>query len=241
MHMDNIALNEEQLWQLRQFIMKRGIKEVDVVNEILDHFACKVEEIWSEDKNLSLERVMQMAHQSFGASGFRPLIAQYENHLEQMTNKIFKQELKNVLSSPKILFIISFGLIFIPILNFLGSKIDNHWFFDLELIGLLSIAVVSSLYSSIMFKKHQSLTRDRKGKKKITYLWQRQRFAVPHMPVMIIFFISPLLYRQLDPKFFTIAIATFMVITLIRVLAQYQTYLAIEKTFDFKGDIIPAS
>jgi hypothetical protein len=232
--MNNIELNEDQLWQLREFIIHRGIKEPDVINEILDHFACKVEEIWSREKNLSLEKVMQMAHQSFGASGFRPLIAQYKNHLAQLTNSIFKQELKNVLSSPKILFIISFGLIFVPILNFLGSKIGNHWFFDMELIGLLSIGLVSSLYASLMFKKHKSLTKDRNWKKKTTHLWQRQRFAVPHMPVMIIFFISPLLYRQLDPKLLTVAMAIFMVITLIRVLAQYQTYLAMERRFGIK-------
>ncbi|MES2478625.1 MAG: hypothetical protein V4561_06035 [Bacteroidota bacterium] len=232
--MNNIELNEDQLWQLREFIMHRGIKEPDVINEILDHFACKVEEIWSREKNLSLEKVMQLAHQSFGASGFRPLIAQYENHLEQVTNSIFKQELKKVLSSPKVLFIISFGLIFVPILNLLGSKIGNHWFFDMELISLLSIVLVSSLYAIIMFKKHQGLTKDRNKKKKTTYLWQRQRFAVPHMPVLIIFFITPFLYRQLDPKLFTTAMAFFMVVTLIRVLTQYQTYLAIEKRFDIK-------
>lgn len=232
--MNNIELNEDQLWQLRKFIMQRGIKEPDVINEILDHFACKVEEIWSLEQNLSLEKVMQMAHQSFGASGFRPLIAQYEKHLEQVTNSVFRQELKNVLSSPKMLFIISFGLIFIPALNLLGGKIGKHWFFDMELIGLLSIVLVSSLYTIIMFKKHQGLTKDRKGEKKTTYLWQRQRYAVPHMPVLFIFFISPLLYRQLDPKISAIAMAAFMVITLIRVLAQYQTYLALEKKFDIK-------
>ena len=229
--MNNIELNKDQLWQLREFIMHRGIKEPDVINEILDHFACKVEEIWTREKNLSLEKVMQMAHQSFGASGFRPLIAQYENHLEQVTNSIFRHELKNVLSSPKILFIISIGLIFVPILNFLGAKIGKHWFFDMELIGLLLIVLVSSLYAIIMFKKHQSLTKDRNEKNKTTYLWQRQRYAVPHMPVLIIFFMSPLLYHQLNPKLSTIAMAAFMVITLIRVLAQYQTYLALEMKF----------
>ena len=93
--MNNITLNEDQLWQLRNFIIKRGIKEADVVNEILDHFACKVEEILSTEKNMPFDRAMQLAHQSFGKSGFRPLVAEYEKQVEKVMWSVFKQEIKN--------------------------------------------------------------------------------------------------------------------------------------------------
>lgn len=231
MYMDNITLNEEQLWQLRQFIMKRGIKSPDVVNEILDHFACKAEEVISMQPNITFERAMQLAHQSFGSSGFRPLVAQYEKQLKLTINSIFKQELKNVVNSPKIIFIFFFGLIAIPALNILGRQIGNHWLLDLELIGLLFIVLISSIYSVIVFKKHQWIFKENSKRKNVFYLWQQQKLSKPTMPIFIMLFVTPLLGKLIEPKLHTITIAVFMFITLIRISAKYQTYLAMEKRF----------
>lgn len=229
--MNPSELNEDQLWQLRKFIQSRGIKEPDVINEILDHFACKVEEIINQEPMMPFERVMQIAHQSFGKSGFRPLIAQYEQHLTTVMYQIFKQEIKNVLSSTKVLFLFSFGLIIVPILNFLGRKIGNHWFFDLEIISLLFIVMVSSFYSAIMFNKLKWKTKDQNGKKHIPYMWQQQTLSIPKMQFWGIFLVMPFLHKLLYPKLFMVFISIFMVLTLIRILAQYQTYLAMEKKF----------
>lgn len=229
--MDNITLNEDQLWQLRNFIIKRGIKEADVVNEILDHFACKVEEILSNEPNIPFDRAMQLAHQSFGSSGFGPLVAQYEKQLKLTINNIFKQELKNVVSSSKIIFIFFFGVIAIPTLNILGRQFDNHWFFDLELIGLLFIVLISSIYSVIVFKKHQWIFKENSKRKNVFYLWQQQTLSKPTMPIFILLFVTPLLGKLIEPKIHTIAITVFMFVTLIRSSAKYQTYLAMENRF----------
>lgn len=243
--MDNITLNEEQLWQLRQFIMKRGIKEVDVVHEILDHFACKVEEILSAEKNIPFERAIQLAHQSFGASGFRPLVAQYEKHVEQIMWTVFKHEIKRVLSSPKIIFLIAFGLIVIPILHFFANKIGNHWFLEMEYLSYIFIILSSSIYYAVIFRDLKWKVKDRNGKTRIPYLWQRTIFGIPRVPIfpIIIGIISAKLVAHNDPihfaetKLFSIIIAVFMVITLIRIMAQYQTYLAMEKRFGHKLQI----
>lgn len=229
--MDNIILNEDRLWQLRNFIIKRGIKEADVVNEILDHFACKVEEILSAEKNMPLERAMQLAHQSFGASGFRPLVAEYEKHVEQTLNSLFKQELKKVLSSPKIIYLLFFGLLTIPCLNILEPKLANHWLFDIEFIGLLFMVLVSGLTSVMTIKKHKAILKEMDEQKDASYLWQKQSLIKPSMPVFIILSVIPFVRELLDSKLATIAIAVFMVLVMIKVLAQYQTYLAMEKRF----------
>lgn len=237
MQMDNIILNEDQIWQLRNFIIKRGIKEADVVNEILDHFACKVEEIMSIEKNMPFERAMQLAHQSFGASGFRPLVAEYEKQIQLAIKSIFIQELKNILGSTKIIFISLFGLIAIPILNILGRQVGNHWFFDLEMIGLLFIVLVASISSVIVFKKHNWILKKSKRRKDVIYLWQQQTLSKPSMPIFIVLCVTPFLRKLTEPKLFTIGIALFMVITLVRVLAQYQTYLVMEKRFGIGAKI----
>ena len=82
--MNKILLDDSQLLQLKRFIILKGIKQEDVIHEILDHFACKVEEILSTEKNMPFDRAMQLAHQSFGKSGFRPLVAEYEKQVEKV-------------------------------------------------------------------------------------------------------------------------------------------------------------
>lgn len=231
MQMDNIILNEDQLWQLRNFIIKRGIKEADVVNEILDHFACKVEEILSAEKNLPFERAMQLAHQSFGASGFRPLVAEYEKQVEKVMWGVFKQEIKNVLLSPIILILTSIGFIAIPILNLLASKINNRWLLDIEFMGFLLIVTVSGLYYAIVFRKLKWKIKAKNDTTKTPYYWQKLTLSIPKLPFIAV--LIGILFGKglLQLKIYSIVLAFYLVLSLVRVLAQYQTFLAMEKRF----------
>ncbi len=229
--MNNITLNEDQLWQLRNFIIKRGIKEADVVNEILDHFACKVEEILSTEKNMPFDRAMQLAHQSFGKSGFRPLVAEYEKQVEKVMWSVFKQEIKNVLLSPIILILASIGIIAVPTLNLFASKINNHWLFDLELMGILLIVTVSGFYYALIFRKLKWKIKAKNDTTKTPYYWQKLTLSIPKLPFIAV--LIGILFGKglLQVKIYTIVLAFYLVISLVRVLAQYQTFLAMEKRF----------
>ncbi len=100
--MDKIVLNSEQLQQLRKFINSRGFKDELVVNEILDHFACKVEEELAKDPRIDLQVAMQNAHRSFGALGFYVIQANFEKNTRSRYRKLYWQSIK-LLLRPKYL------------------------------------------------------------------------------------------------------------------------------------------
>ena len=56
--MDKVTLTKEQLEELKVFINSRGFVEPVVVLEILDHFACKVEEELEQNPQYSLKKAM---------------------------------------------------------------------------------------------------------------------------------------------------------------------------------------
>lgn len=98
--MDKVTLTKDELKQLVAFIHSRGFREPLVVMDILDHFACKVEEKLAAIKGLSLEQAMEDAHRDFGVTGFRKLAVSTESQLhirhEREYKRSFMQHLKNI-------------------------------------------------------------------------------------------------------------------------------------------------
>lgn len=80
-------LNKTELKELLAFIEHKGYTFVDVQLEILDHFACKVEELMTENPTLNLQGAMVQAHQSFGAMGFSEIEDSFDLGLQ---NKFVK-------------------------------------------------------------------------------------------------------------------------------------------------------
>lgn len=116
---EKMILNEAQLEVLRQFIRQRGFKDIVVIHEILDHFACKTEEIWHTHPQLSLEEAIQKAHQTFGIMGFRPIVAAFEQQARKKYSRIFRKNLLQTLYSPRWLPLI--------LLSGLGSYYFLRW------------------------------------------------------------------------------------------------------------------
>ena len=85
--MDKIILNKEQLKVLKDYIGSRShrFKDPVVMLEILDHFACKVEEKMME--GWAFEKAIEQAHSSFGIKGFAPIA----DHVEQGISKKYRQ------------------------------------------------------------------------------------------------------------------------------------------------------
>lgn len=87
--MDSRKLNLEELDMLRNFVQSRGFRDREIQDEILDHFACKTEEILSRDANLDLNQAMRLAHQSFGVRGFRDIAFAYESQVRIEYKRVF--------------------------------------------------------------------------------------------------------------------------------------------------------
>jgi hypothetical protein len=58
-----------QIDQIKRFVSKRGFREIDLQLEMVDHLACKMEELWVDQPHLTFEEVLNKAHLSFGVMG----------------------------------------------------------------------------------------------------------------------------------------------------------------------------
>jgi hypothetical protein len=71
------------------FIQKRGFTYIDVQTEVLDHVACRVEEILDQDPELSLEAAIQKTHSEFGIFGFSAVEDAIISGLTKKYNRLF--------------------------------------------------------------------------------------------------------------------------------------------------------
>ncbi|GAB3938427.1 hypothetical protein [Mucilaginibacter myungsuensis] len=84
-----MKLNKEQLQQINAFINKRGFTYYDLKLEILDHMACKVEELMTADDKISLDHAISMAHGEFGVHGFSVFEDAMKSSLQKRYYKLF--------------------------------------------------------------------------------------------------------------------------------------------------------
>jgi uncharacterized membrane protein len=111
--MDSVILNREQLTQLKSYIGKRSLRFTDplVMQEILDHFACKVEELLNNEPGIRIEDAMIKAHRSFGVRGFAPIADHVEQSLVKRYQRLSYKEMKSVLLSAHAIGIAAIGLL----------------------------------------------------------------------------------------------------------------------------------
>lgn len=98
--MDKLTLTTGQLKELKKYIESRGFREPLIVMEILDHFACLVEEKMQADPRLTLAEAMQQAHTGFGVRGFKSLADAADNERNKKFTKVFKTKLRALVFNP---------------------------------------------------------------------------------------------------------------------------------------------
>lgn len=150
--MDKVKLNEQQLLTLIDFIDRRGFHDTGVIVEILDHFACKVEEKMTTDRSLTLEDAMQVAHAEFGTLGFYPLLAAYEKNTKKKYRTLYKAERNKVLTNP--FYIVP--AILLSLVAFAGYKWANThalvWDTNLFSILIYAVFIITDISFLMKFK-----------------------------------------------------------------------------------------
>jgi hypothetical protein len=146
--MDKKILSRDDLALLVAYIRARGFQDPAVIAEILDHFACKVEERIQRDPQLTLEHAMRKAHDDFGIAGFRPLATMYEAQAQKKYTRIYRQQLKHtLLQLPFMLLVIVSGMLVYQ--AFLWASVQPEAFFPLIDI-LLWCTTVSVLTADVL-------------------------------------------------------------------------------------------
>ena len=86
-----MILTPADLSQLKAFISKRGFTEPDLQMEIIDHMACRVEELMTANRLLSLNEAIGLAHSEFGIMGFSVFEDAMRTALQKRYWRLFRQ------------------------------------------------------------------------------------------------------------------------------------------------------
>lgn len=107
-----MKLTKDQIEQLKKLISYKGYPKIDVQYEILDHVACKVEELVEANPKLNLPDAFQKVHASFGIFGFSELEESYKKMISQRLWSYYWTEVKQLFTSYRILFPLGLIIIF---------------------------------------------------------------------------------------------------------------------------------
>ncbi|MDN3205789.1 hypothetical protein [Algoriphagus sediminis] len=156
-------LSPGQIDSLKKLISYKGYPEIDVQYEILDHVACRVEELMNQNPKLSLNEAFAKAHGEFGVFGFSELEESYKKVIQKRVIKNFSVELKDLFTSLRIIYPLGLGFIFHQSSVLLGNS--NLWL--ILMVGFVliaSIGIISKYWSkSKAYRKYASF--------QVTALW----------------------------------------------------------------------
>jgi|GEM_PF-5947413 len=77
--------------QIKDYVAKRGFTEPDLQIEIIDHMACRVEDLMNANQTLTLCHAIKLAHAEFGVMGFSVFEDAMRNALQKRYFKVFRK------------------------------------------------------------------------------------------------------------------------------------------------------
>ena len=184
--MDNkVVLNKEQLKILKKYIHSRGFQQPYVVMELLDHFACMVEERLTEHPELSLEEAMNKAHASLGVLGFRHITDAAEKGYSRAYNKMIKTNILEVLKTPVyVTTLLLAGVLHyllyhrLAIVNLLG--LNATWFFSMFNYMILLSGRLFILFSTP--RKHREALQIKSSGLSLAWIYVMLVIIMPEYP-----------------------------------------------------------
>jgi hypothetical protein len=84
-----MKLSSFHIAQIKNFVSQRGFTEPDLQIEIIDHMACRVEELMSANQTLTLDHAIKLAHSEFGIMGFSIFEDAMRSALQKRYFKVF--------------------------------------------------------------------------------------------------------------------------------------------------------
>lgn len=229
--MDKVILDEMQLLQLKRFIRIKGIKEEDVILEILDHFACKTEELMNEDIYLPFEKATEAAYYSFGNNGFKNMSLQYEKRLKRLVWTEFKPALGKVMHSKLIVCSFIWCTTLFTLIYFIELHKIESWLHEFVTYS----AGISMLIFYVIRFHSSMIAKDGLGDynyDKNLKMWQKKVVKMPKVDglFMLVIFALPIL--KFDPDYFILSFMTMAFLGLANSLARKETMKRINLKFN---------
>lgn len=100
-----INLSSDQITSLKKLISSKGYEEIDVQYEILDHVACRIEVLMTENPKMSLDDAFRKTHSEFGIFGFADLADSYREGIRKKFWNRYWTNLKIFLTSYRVIYL----------------------------------------------------------------------------------------------------------------------------------------
>ena len=86
-----MTLSPTDINQIKAFISKRGFTQPDLQMEIIDHVACRIEKLMTDNSELSLSEAICLSHAEFGVMGFSVFEDAMRTALQKRYWHVFKR------------------------------------------------------------------------------------------------------------------------------------------------------
>lgn len=220
--MDKIKLNEEQITLLKDYIRKRGFVHPVEIQEILDHFACKVEELLQQHPDYTFQNALHKAHTSFGVKGFAPIVQTLQDNLSAQYKSYYYHSLKKQLLSPlTILFLFLLGvalfrLLTIPII--IQNSYFNTYVMGAMLLFFISISIIASGGN---LKKLRN-----------NYYHQHCHFGLSWTYLLCSYYFISASFTQRHPIIVAALVTLMLLFAIIESRAKYNTLRKVQEDYD---------
>ena len=102
-----MEISKEQLLQIDQYLLKCGVKFLDVRSEIVDHFASILEKKLNNNPGLDFNKEIQNIHSNFKDNGFKNLLKEKTKSVQKRFYKQSVAQLITFFKLPKILIMVA--------------------------------------------------------------------------------------------------------------------------------------
>ena len=102
-----MEISKEQLLQIDQYLLKCGVKFLDVRSEIGDHFASILEKKLNNNPGLDFNKEIQNIHSDFKDNGFKNLLKEKTKSVQKRFYKQSVAQLITFFKLPKILIMVA--------------------------------------------------------------------------------------------------------------------------------------
>jgi hypothetical protein len=96
------TLTTSEIQEIYRFVASRGIEQIDIQHEIVDHVASAIEEKRRQHPEQPLDEAIREVHRSFGVLGFSKISDAYAERVMRENWRAFWQQFRAFFTTPKI-------------------------------------------------------------------------------------------------------------------------------------------
>ena len=108
----NQELTREEIEKIFDFVRSKNVPYKDVQYEIVDHFACEIEDLLSREPGVPFNTILSRTYAKFPITGFAELQVEKEKYIKSYWKKKFGLFMLKFFQIPRIIFTTSLFLVF---------------------------------------------------------------------------------------------------------------------------------